>query len=156
MKNLIYKKGYALLFTMVIVSVILVIATGISSNISKQLVLSSTALDSQIAFYQADTAGECAIYMTTIVGTPLILNAPYSGQFDCGLDRNSKKITLDVTETSPGSGIFTVDPNSSLQGPCFRIEIDESGATSIVNAYGYNTCDINNRRAVERGIEITY
>lgn len=154
MKNIFYNQGYALLFTMVIVSVILAIATGVASSISKQLVLSSTALDSQIAFYQADTAGECALYISTVVGTPLVINAPYNGEFNCGLDSDGNQITLDVVEIDPG--VFTIEPDSNLNGPCFRIDIDESSAPSIANAYGYNSCDLGSKRAVERGIEITY
>ncbi|MCC6323258.1 pilus assembly PilX N-terminal domain-containing protein [Candidatus Nomurabacteria bacterium] len=151
-------KGYALLFTMVIVSVIMVIATGISRSISKQLILSATALNSQIAFYEADTAGECALYASQVKILNLIVD-PFTlkGTLDCGQAENGNTITLDVTETGAGSNIYNLIPDLSLRGPCFNIEVDESGIPSTIKAYGYNICNLpTNNNLVERGIEIEY
>jgi hypothetical protein len=146
-------KGYALLFTMVIVSVIMVIATGISRSISKQLILSATAQESQIAFYEADTAAECALYASQKNGGLLLLvNPPGPGTIDCGPN------TLDVTETAPGSRIYNIDPRLGVTGPCFSIEIDESSTPAVAQTYGYNICNAkpNDNRVVERGIEVRY
>ncbi|MDQ5971517.1 MAG: hypothetical protein QG566_463 [Patescibacteria group bacterium] len=157
MKKIINKKrGYALLFTMVIVSVIMAIATGISQSISKQLILSSTALNSQIAFYEADTAGECALYASQIKILNLIVDPmTLKGTLDCGQAENGIPITLDVTETS--TDIYTLIPALSLRGPCFNIEVDENGVPSTIKAYGYNICNLpTNKSLVERGIEIEY
>lgn len=137
--------GYALLFTMVIVSVIMVIATGIYNSISKQLVLSSTALDSQIAFYEADTAGECMLYASQVKTLPLLFST--SPQFNCG------GITLDIT--NPSTGVYNLDPNPTIKGPAFKIEVDESVIPRVAKSYGYNLWQNSNRK-VERGIEITY
>jgi hypothetical protein len=159
MKKINHKKGYALLFTMVIVSVIMVIATGISSSISKQLVLSATASDSQIAFYEADTAVECALYATQVITmlSLVVSGPPWNQQFDCGQNQAGGLIKLDVTEQTPvPSGIYDITPPSNLKGPCFRIHIDESVSPRIAQAYGYNICDPNNKNRVERGIEIEY
>ncbi len=159
MKKLNEKKGYALLFTMVIVSVIMAIATGISTSISKQLVLSGTALESQVAFYEADTAAECALYAIQVLGMPdLILpGPPYNQQFDCGQDSAGNLITLDVSSVLPN--IYDIVPNlpPSYKGPCFHIEVDESVSPAVAKAFGYNMCNSpNNRNVVERGIEIIY
>ncbi len=159
MKKIINKKrGYALLFTMVIVSVIMAIATGISQSISKQLILSSTALNSQIAFYEADTAGECALYASQIKILNLIVDPmTLKGTLDCGQAENGSAITLDITETGVGSNVYNLIPALSLRGPCFNIEVDESGTPSTIKAYGYNICNLpTNKSLVERGIEIEY
>jgi hypothetical protein len=146
-------KGYALLFTMVIVSVIMVIATGISRSISKQLILSATAQESQIAFYEADTGAECALYASQKNGGLLLLvNPPGPGTIDCGPN------TLDVTETAPGSRVYRIYPKLSVTGPCFKIDIDESTTPVVAQAYGYNICNAlpTDNRVVERGIEVRY
>lgn len=137
--------GYALLFTMVIISVIMVIATGIYNSISKQLVLSSTARDSQIAFYEADTAGECMLYASQV--KTLFILFTTSPQFNCG------GLTLDITNPDPM--VYNLDPNPATKGPAFRIEVDESVLPNVAKAYGYNLWQ-DNKRKVERGIEITY
>ncbi len=62
------KKGFALLFTVLIVSLILSIAIGIANLTLKQAMLSNLVKDSQAAFYQADSAVECGIYQDTVVG----------------------------------------------------------------------------------------
>ncbi len=137
--------GYALLFTMVIVTVIMVIATGIYSSISKQLVLSSTARDSQIAFYEADTAGECMLYASQV--KTLLLLYTTSPRFTCG------GVNLDIT--NPSIGIYEMNPDPTTKGPAFKIEVDESTIPSVAKAYGYNLWQ-DSKRKVERGIEITY
>jgi hypothetical protein len=137
--------GYALLFTMVIVTVIMVIATGIYSSISKQLVLSSTARESQIAFYEADTAGECMLYASQVKTLMLLFNT--TPRFACG------GVDLDIT--NPSSGVYRIDPDPTTTGPAFKIEVDESIVPSVGKAYGYNLWQ-DNKRKVERGIEITY
>lgn len=149
MSKLIFKKkskGYALLFTMVVVSVMLAIAAGIASNISKQLVLSSTALDSQIAFYEADTAGECMLYASEVALMPVLASGT-PPQFTCG------GLVLDITINS--FGVYSLVPPFTTKGPAFQFELDESAVPSIGKAYGYNLWQDNNRK-VERGIKITY
>jgi hypothetical protein len=149
--------GYALLFTMVIVSVIMVIATGISSSISKQLILSATASSSQIAFYEADTAIECALYASQVIKMTDFKLIMYNNVFSCGQDQKGNIITLDVTEQTPlPSGIYDITPSSTLKGPCFSIRIDESTTPKVAQAYGYNVCDVNNKNRVERGIKVEY
>lgn len=151
------QKGYAILFTVVVVSAISVITVGLSNIAYKQLVLSSLAKDSQIAFYQADTAGDCALYADRVVSvvTPDILNNP--GTWTCS------DYVLDVTPASDGSGGYDLlpqDPNSS--SPCFRINVikDITSAPPLIKtkilAKGYNICNVSNLRTVEREIEINF
>lgn len=60
-----YKKGFVLAFSLLISSIVLVLAFGIFSILLKQIVLTSSAKDSQIAFYAADAGMECALYWDT-------------------------------------------------------------------------------------------
>lgn len=110
------QKGYAILFTVVIVSAISVITAGLSNAAYKQLVLSSLAKDSQLAFYQADTAGDCALYADRVNPFNIITTG---GPWSCG---NS---SLVVTPTTGGGyTIYPTDQNST--NPCFRIDVTKT------------------------------
>ena len=142
------KNGYAILFTMVIMTIIMTFAVGMSNGAYKQTILSSTARDSQIAFYQADTAGECALY---IIGKPVTLSA--GTNFPCGgVDSFGNSIELTVVGNN---GLYSLEKSSpDPSRPCFKIETDLINKILIVK--GYNVCNPTDRRKVERAIEITY
>jgi hypothetical protein len=151
------QKGYAILFAVVVVSAISVITVGLSNIAYKQLVLSSLAKDSQLAFYQADTAGDCALYADRVVAveTPSILNT--AGSWVCS------NANLQVTPAGDGSGGYDLLPQDVTSiSPCFRINVikDITSAPPLIktkiSAKGYNICNINNLRTVEREIEINY
>ena len=149
------QNGYALLITVVIISIILIIATGLSSATTKQLILSSSAKDSETAFYQADTASECALYADykgkvfnkEYGATGELISTTLLPTFNCGSQN------MIVAGSSDDYTIMPSDENSN--SPCFRISVLRNGATTI-NASGYNICDKSNIRTVERTIQISY
>ena len=63
-------KGFVILFAMLISSLILLISAGIFNVVQKEVVLSSSARESQRAFYAADSALECALY-SDLIGVSL-------------------------------------------------------------------------------------
>ena len=65
MANMIQKKGFVLAFSLLISSIVLALAFGIFNILLKQIVLTGSAKDSQIAFYAADAGAECALYWDT-------------------------------------------------------------------------------------------
>ena len=149
-------KGYAILFTMVIVSAVSLIAAGLSSTSYKQLLLSSLVRDSQTAFYNADTASECALYSYFVE----ISSMTDGGSFTCGKNGNNESI-FNIAVNSPNYSLMPEDEN--IKDPCSRIEITEG--PSIINptktnvkmrSKGYNICDIDNPRSVEREIEVNF
>lgn len=159
------QKGYAILFTVVIVSAISVITAGLSNAAYKQLILSSLAKDSQTAFYQADTAGDCALY-ADLVEYPKLLEPTPFGIFStpdtpwpCG---GLNLIIVPVTGGDLSSGYRLNPPEEDSLDPCFRINVIKD-TTSIppltittITAKGYNICKISNLRTVEREIKITH
>jgi len=56
------QKGFALLVAVIFMSVMLTLGLALSSLGYKQVILASTAIRSQYAFYAADAALECALY----------------------------------------------------------------------------------------------
>ena len=140
------------MFTLMIVSVISVVTAGLINTVSKQLILSSLAQDSQAAFYQADTAGDCALYADRKNPSNIIATG---GSWSCG----GLALTVSVTGTG-----YTIYPNSSVgnsTNPCFRIDVTKDTGTfgitkTEIAAKGYNICDVGNIRTVEREIKINF
>ncbi len=62
------ERGFALLVAVVFMSVMLALGLALGSIVYKQQVLASSAIDSQYAFYAADSALECALYADQQMG----------------------------------------------------------------------------------------
>lgn len=151
------QKGYAILFTIVIVSAVSVITAGLTNAVYKQLVLSSLARDSQSAFYQADTAGDCALYADRVeIKKNPTFSTTTNYSWSCG---NSNLLVNPIPAGNGGYIITPVDENSS--DPCFRIDVTKDISTppivkTTIKAKGYNFCYKANPRTVEREIKIDY
>jgi Tfp pilus assembly protein PilX len=96
--NLTSKKGFALLMTLMVVSVIISITAAVIQLSMKQLQLAVTTRDSEIAFQAANAGMECARYARRVLATPLEDPESYSSypSFQCfGENQN-----LAITEVS--------------------------------------------------------
>ena len=149
------KTGFAMLFTVLIVSLILSIAIGISNITLKQTILSSLAKDSQISFYQADTAVECGMYYDTAGAFPLGTNpSSVSGPIVCG----ESQFLIDMAQSDTDYLVFLQSLSDQSQ-PCSSIVFDKktlaSSSGSIVQGRGYNICSTNPRQ-VQRALEVRY
>jgi len=157
------QRGFALLFTVVVVSAISVITAGITNAIYKQMVLSSLVKDSSSAFYQADTASECALYadlMKVSVPNSKFFTDEIGIPFVCGGQTLEKFLTNadPLGSYSLLSQIPTDATPDNDSNPCFNIEVSKTGdpVETTVRAKGYNFCDKTNPRTVEREIQIQY
>lgn len=154
MKNIFDKneKGYAILFTVIIVSAISVVAAGISNSIYKQIVLSSLAKDSQVAFYQADTASDCALLFDMEITSTTEFLDNHSMTWQCG------GFNMNITKVGLG-GSYKIMPDNVDEDknvPCYRVEVIKNSESTTILANGYNICNKNNIRTVERQIKIEY
>lgn len=155
---LIYKpeSGFAMLFTILVVTLVLSIAIGISSTTLKQTILSSLAKDSQIAFYEADTAVECGMYYDTNNTFPLGTDVNTAvGTLWCG----ENEFTLD-DETTYTDYIVYLQVVGTGGSPYSVIVFDKASLASsgkaIVQGRGYNIYQNGNPRRVERALQVTY
>ena len=128
------------------------IAIGLSNTTYKQLVLSSLANDSQVAFYQADTATECALYHNNVLGT-------FDGvpqQLNCGKSSNGDDSSFAIA-TVTTYFVYKVTSNyTNISPPCFEFDINKTDIlNTVIKARGYNSCNLANPRTVEREIETT-
>jgi hypothetical protein len=153
-KNIKKEKGYAILFAVILISIISTIVLGLSNTTYKQLVITSVSKDSQVAFYESDMATECGLYLDNNTS---ILSGPLPPSWTCGIASSGDNVSLNITQNP--TGVFNVDPptDSPANLPSFSIVIDKrvNGLTKITSK-GYNAYDKTNFKTVERAIEISY
>lgn len=135
------QRGVALLFVVLVTSVLFLVAIGIANITYKELAFSIQARDSDVAFFAADTGIECGMYLNknesaAFPGPSTI--GPGSGSYH--MTCNGK--TLHVQPLS-GVGTFAIDLGAS----CAQVSIDKtvpvviSGVTHhyvTVTSKGYN------------------
>ncbi|MBP6858022.1 MAG: pilus assembly PilX N-terminal domain-containing protein [Candidatus Pacebacteria bacterium] len=146
--------GFAMLFTVLIVTLILSIAIGISNTTLKQTILSGLAKDSQVAFYEADTAIECGMYYDSLDTFPVGTGpGDVKGSIYCG----NKEFIIDISSYTDYL-IFSETPVPT-SAPCSTIIFDKTYASgadiNVVKGFGYNLCSTNTRQ-VERALEVRY
>ncbi len=155
--NININKGYAILFTVVVVGIISLISIGLSNSALKQLQLSSVAKDSTIAFYQADIGLECILYAEN----NNMINGNTGGTISCGENELTYAIpSMLVIGTSTEYTYTIINNNSTSGNKCFNAKVikteSDTAIKTTVKSYGYNICDKTKARTVERAIEISY
>ncbi|MBX4189373.1 pilus assembly PilX N-terminal domain-containing protein [Candidatus Parcubacteria bacterium] len=134
------ERGITLFIAMIVTATLLLISTGIVTLAVREAKISSTARESQHAFYAADTGIECALYWSAkspvVAGSTITCNNTVSPVF------NGYPFTFDVN--------FSPDPY------CATVTIARSGGQTTIESRGHNTCDTTNSRRVERAVKVTY
>lgn len=165
-----YKKnkgGYAMLFTVVVVSAISVITAGLTNIAYKQLTLSSLAKDSQTATIWADTANECSVFFEQVAIKHLLGQNQLTNEWTCGgitfdIDWNGVSGLSDYEDGNYEYSLKAKEEGTPLKKPCFEFsaksikEEDASTKSVTIESSGFNICDKDNIRTVERAYEINY
>lgn len=149
------KKGFALLFTVLIISVIATVAFGLASIIYKQKLLTSVAIDSGKAFYMADSGMECSLYALSQVSTqytPIVCldPAPTTTLSNISLTQNNGPIVpnsqyIDSSRIGTGSACFTIEPL-----------FDATSVFVSAKVRGYSTCNNASPRHLERTLQVFF
>lgn len=166
-------RGFTLLIAIIVTSMLLIVSFAISNMAFKQIVMASAQLESQYAFYNADSGLDCAIYWDlkhqgTTNPSPFDIDYP-TGAIACWatnlsvITTGSQNIDLsagNIVQSLIGGGgsgnrtsIFKVDYTHGCA--IVRVTKQVDGYTNI-ESRGYNTCDVNSPRRYERGISILY
>lgn len=146
------QRGFTLLIAVILSSVALSIGVALLDIAYKQVILASAARQSEAAFYNADTALECALYYDQQINA-FSYASPLSS-ISCGAQ------TLTVTaNNTPEPRVRTfvmscpgVPGSSSASSTIYKWS---TGSTTIYTS-GFNTCDPDNLRRIERGLKVTY
>lgn len=172
-------KGFTLLYTTLVISIILSIALSIANISIQQFLLSSAGKESQVAFYNADTGIECAIYNDLKLDSfpvvdskeefealelPIIVCAGQTSTIDhraesTGFNNGTTSVTYLFNLVNPLERLGSCDPTQ----PSFLIEVNKSrnpsdreSINNYIRSRGFNTCDFASPRRVERGLEVKY
>ena len=166
-------RGFTVLFAVVVSAIVLSIGLSIANIMLKQITISSAGRESQIAFYTADSGAECAIY-ADLIGNAFPLTESDGdtvvGPFTCfggavptnpnDESGNSVPVAIETPE-----GVVTTFKIQYMEDPKYcavvsvtKVDSESDGFAekTTIRSRGYNTCDLNNARRLERGIEIRY
>jgi len=166
-KNKNGKKGFAMLFAVLASSIVLSIGLSIFNLTIKELTLSSSGSESQIAFYAADTGAECALYWYfngVNVFNPPSMSTSTPNPADPACINVSNILAVSSVNVGTATTTYTFDlPMASTAAGCARITVktgeDLSGLRStIIDSRGYSTNDCNStdEDKVERGIKVSF
>lgn len=164
-------KGYTLLFAVLVSSIVLSIGISILTISKKEVLLASSARDSMLAFYSADSGMECVRYWD-VRGT--ISSSTASAPQSCA-------DTADLQLDSAGfheytSKVWTASSSLKLgnSGQCAVVTVQKTygadaalGRQTIkttIDSRGYNIgwdnatskCNTPSPRRVERGLRLVY
>lgn len=144
------QKGFVALFSVLVSSILLLMALSISGVAYKEQLLSINAKSSQYSFTAADAGMECALYWDVKQGWYTSGNSPES--IKCGNDTNWPKLITAISTPTyfayklaveanvngnivPGCAVFSVDKN-------YDSDASGSGDSTKIDARGYNVaCD---------------
>lgn len=165
MKYYTQEKGFVVLFTILISSIVLLMALGITSIATKEVTLSIQSRDAAKAFFAADAGMECALYQDRVSG----IFTGSTPQFGC----NDMNGGVQISGNFP-IYVFYVSVGIDYDS-CVRVTVNkehddldgDGNYRTRIEALGYNTkfnndqtldCGENsqNPRRVERGYRATY
>jgi len=130
-----------MLYAIIVIALVATITSSVIALITREQRITLLSRNSQVAFYAAESALECALYW---------IEQDTSG--NCG----------------PGGATLTLPPAGSVDmseitfgnGSCARVEVDRTLATPgdrVVTSRGYNRgCGVTSQFRVERGIRARY
>lgn len=178
------KKGISLVISLIMMTLLLSISFSIGNIVLRQIRLTNTSTNSQIAFYAADSALECAIYLDThtdgtvpgvygysganaIFGTSTSW-VPGTSPIDCGsIDAYGDPMGYTRVVSADQSIATTTFFAAFSASTCARVEVVKTPFRTKISANGYNVgpndardgCDTSNaaaRRIVERGLVFSH
>ena len=125
-----------LLYTILVASLVLLFALGITNTAYKEAVLSSSARDAGYSFFAADSGAECGLYLAVGTGISCL---------GCNKDQNGIISCTDFNIVDTG-------------GKQYCVIVTHDPILNRIESRGYNVdCNnINSPRSVERAIRVTY
>jgi Tfp pilus assembly protein PilE len=152
-------RGFTLLVTMILVSVILSVSLSLLDLSYKQVYLTSIEAQSQVAFYNADSGLECALFQDEKQDMFDYTSELTSGSFACEGQSNITYVATPPSGALPRTTVFTIpcagDTTSGDGSATVTVYKQSTGSTNIYSN-GFNTCHASDTRRVERGITASY
>lgn len=149
-------KGFVILFAVMLSGIILAITIGVLNISYKEIKFSTSAKDTNDAFFAADVGAECALFYDRADRTK---NA-FTG--DATLNCNESDINFNISNP-PSNWTFLVSRLGNENKSCAIVTVDKSNSsTTKIISKGYNDGGENDgsctqvENTVERQLELTY
>lgn len=114
-------KGFVMPFTLLICSIMILITTSVSAILLKQIYFSQLARQSQIAYYAADTAMQCAITVDETYHSGVYGIFPYDSS-DSGNPGAADEQILDAFDATTGNKPSSYEDIKCAQSFIFKNE----------------------------------
>ena len=159
------KKGFTVLFAVIVSSLVLALGLGIVAITMKEVKLSGTGRDSQLAFYAADSGSECAEY-ADLTQAAFATSSSADGVPTIKCNKTNITVNKSSSEADSATSTFTmymeydIDSKAVDSKPCAIVSVGKYMEGSVqkttIDSRGYNTCDTTNSRRLERGYRVEY
>lgn len=159
-------RGFTLLLSILIASLLLAIGLAIFNIILKEVLLSSIGRESQFAVYAADAGTECALYWDLIgrsFATSSASAPPSSGVLCNNADvaaagGPSGAGPWEISGLSPAGATTRFRFSFPPESYCTIVTVTKTSnpTRTTIESRGYNTCDTGNPRRVERAFRVKY
>lgn len=159
-------RGFTLLIAVILSSVVLAVGLALLDVSYKQLLLASSAKESQYAFYAADGALECALYydqqFDLFNTNPKALDNLTGKDIMCGGQKVVAGSYSHTTDSGDGQTLITKFAISCPTDPTLsqaNVTVYKNSPTLPANslyAVGESSCDPTDIRRIERGLKVTY
>lgn len=169
-----HNNGYTLLFAVLVSALVLAIGISILTIAKKEFLLATSARDSSLAFYAADSGIECAAY-GELLKNAFDLSGANTGLLNCNFAPVPVVVVSDITNGKQFVFDVNVSNTQTTGGPCASVIIQKTTdpVTGIIqtniDSRGYNTgwasngtCAVSNpnrllsAKRVERAIHLRY
>ncbi|MEY2664864.1 MAG: hypothetical protein RIT04_672 [Candidatus Parcubacteria bacterium] len=167
--------GYTLLFAVLVTAIVLSVAISILSISRKEFLLSTSARESQFAFYAADSGMECAAYNDLVNGIFSSTTTPPTEISCANATSTIPAPTIVASSTNPAITSYTYIWSGKLgTSQCFSVDVtkeyDTSGGglsvVTLIGSRGYNVgwnigvtppdCSAVNPKKVERKLLLVH
>jgi len=159
--NIKKNKGYTLLFAVLVSSLVLSVGISILNINKKEYLLASSARESTIAFYAADSALECAAYYD--LNQDRFSRADYVTHVSCAGGQPRISDAGDLFVNNGGTTVASFDLNLNNIS-CATVTVTKGPTGTSIQSRGYNIgwnsatskCNLPSPKRVERVLYYTY
>ena len=148
------QRGFTLLIAILLATIAVTLGLSLLDIAYKQVILASTAKQSQFGFYSADSAMECALYYDQQLNSFRFLSPPPGSTITCE-GRTVTNYSTSQTGGNPRITTFSVPCAGSGVSAVVTVYKASNGATTLYSN-GYNTCSATDPRRIERGLKVSY
>lgn len=150
------QRGFTLLIAIILSSVTLALGMALLDIAYKQIVLATSAKQSQYAFYNADSALECALYWDQQQNA-FDYTSPASS-ITCATQTMTLATLPNTTTVSGNKRTTKVYMPCTGGGTNALMTISKDNVTGSTTIYsnGYSNCNASDSHRVERGLAASY